>query len=503
MRQPVRFPERINSSLKGGVSVTLGPRTLLVGRNGSGKSAVVQALELACTGAVTDMEGRESVALPGALARLFPGDDRYIEVVWSDGSRFTWRLTPGAPGSFKEPEETRPFLVRFPIAEFYDLFGKQDVTIRSWLEGKAVGQASVEDIVKAVGPFHEKDVRTLAKTAEKIDFLSLAAEAKSQTRALRTSATSQEKTVERLTQGIATPLTDGERKAIEAKLAALPSGGGLTPARHAALLTEISELEKELAAIPEKSQLHQQLQSVTLLEKMVTDHVRTFGDKTCFVCGTNHVELQKRLDECRTLLKSQAEAAAQLNRAAYLRATLVTKRAEASQPIAPDPAERRSLEALLYSDDEVRKTWANAQAIRNDVAQKRATANSFAQTATALETYGVKFLNSRKADFENTVSLFLGEEFGMDLDVARVGMKRGDVLHTALSGVEEARVLLALGAATGADDAIMIPKDRAWDATTLTATMKVLANSSVPILLMATVMPTEPVEGWTILTEFT
>lgn len=497
----MRFPEKIRSSVKGGVSVQLGPRTLLVGRNGSGKSAVVQALELACTGAVTDMEGRESVALAGALARLFPGDDRYVEVVWSDGSRFTWRLSDGAPGSFKEPEETRPFVVRFPILEFYSLFGKQDTTIRSWLEGKAVGDTTVDDIVKAVGPFHEKDVRKLALTVPKVDFLSLAAEAKSQTRTLRTQATSQEKTVDRLTQGLATPLTDGERKAIEDRLAALPSGGGLAPARHAALLTEIAELERELASIPEKSETYQQLQTVTVLEKLITDHVRTFGEKECFVCGS-HGDIRKRLDECRTLLQQQSLVSSQMTRAAYIRAALATKKAEAAQPLAPDPAERRNLESVLYADGEARKTWANAQSIRNDVAQKRATANSFAQTATALETYGVSHLNSRKAAFEASVTPFLGEEFGVDLDVARVGMKRGGTLHTALSGVEEARVLLALGASVGAEDAIMIPKDRAWDAETLTATMKTLATSTVPILLMATVLPTEPVEGWTILTEF-
>ena len=63
------YPVRVRSNVKGGVDVQLGQRTVVYGPNGAGKTAVVQSIELATRGWVTDMEVREQVKLAEACAQ--------------------------------------------------------------------------------------------------------------------------------------------------------------------------------------------------------------------------------------------------------------------------------------------------------------------------------------------------------------------------------------------------------------------------------------------------
>ena len=60
------------SNIKGGVSAALGPKTLIVGPNGTGKSAVANTVELALTGRVSDILGRRDVAKEIELQALAP-----------------------------------------------------------------------------------------------------------------------------------------------------------------------------------------------------------------------------------------------------------------------------------------------------------------------------------------------------------------------------------------------------------------------------------------------
>lgn len=490
----MRYPKYVRSELKGGVNVTLGPRTVLVGKNGSGKSAVVQSIELTSLGCVTDMEGRPSVSKPGTLARLFPGSKRSVQVEWSDGSLFSWELLEGKKGSFKDPEVSRPFQPRFLISELMDLFGKEDAAVRSWLETRVYGAVTIDDVLNAVGRAHEAELRVLARLANRTDFLGLAEEARSQTRSLRTRATQDEKTIERLTQGLAAPLTDGERKTIEDRLAAL-SKGGISQEEFDRAQQEAERLRAELAVpVPEQAR-HRAL--LVELQQDLERHLSHFGAKECFLCGTSSVDLERRLTEIRGLVNTlpggdvlRARAAAS-TRLAVLEETL-------QKPVDHNERARRDLQEVLYGDTEARKAWANAQAERAKIMANRATAAVYEQLAQQLDDYGRLFLKARKSKFEQLVSPFLGDEFALDLDASRVGLKRGDYVHTALSGVEEARVLMALGASLQAEDAIMIPKDRAWDPDTLAKTMAALTESPTPVMIMSTVKPSRVVEGWTL-----
>lgn len=68
----MKYVKFVAANVKGGVACELGPRTVIVGPNGTGKSGVINALELATTGVVSDIAGRDLVKEAAALLQLTP-----------------------------------------------------------------------------------------------------------------------------------------------------------------------------------------------------------------------------------------------------------------------------------------------------------------------------------------------------------------------------------------------------------------------------------------------
>lgn len=499
----MRYPEWVESSIKGGVRTRLGPRTVLFGGNGTGKTAIVQTIELACRGYVSDMEGRSRVASGQDLARLFPKQGpRTVRVVWSDGSVFAWELADGdKPGSFKRPVGVQPFPVEFPVEGLASVFSQDDAAVRAWMENQVFGSLGLDDVLSAVRG-HEAIIKSLYSVVGKADFLGLADEAKSQARSLRMKATRTETTINQLTQGVAVPLTGSERAEIERKIAALKAEEGISQDEADQLASEIGRLTQEHDALEAGSSDTALVKKLLVLRDLVEKHLTHFGSDLCEVCGSKG-NIKGRLDKIQQALAASQALVEREEKRQVLKgqiSTLATRLKEAKIRPAGAPS-TRDLELKLHADTEAKKVWDNAHRTRAQVDQMRALANEYDQTAQLLNDYGRIFVKARKHAFEEKVNQYLaGAEMRLDLDASRVGFHRNGETHTALSGTEEARIFLALGATLGASDAIMIPRDRAWDPVTLTQTMEVLRESKVPVLIMSTVAPVQPVDGWTIVT---
>jgi len=107
----------------------LSPHIFLWGPNGSGKTAIINAVELALTGEVRDIGGREKARSNTILADLMgPGEDTLFAVVQlNDGRKASWVMEPG-----KRPVHT-PLegKVYFPMPEVLNaLKGSKAVTAR-------------------------------------------------------------------------------------------------------------------------------------------------------------------------------------------------------------------------------------------------------------------------------------------------------------------------------------------------------------------------------------
>lgn len=104
------FVSRVESNIKGGVLVNLGPRTLLLGKTGSGKSAVVNAIELALTKRASDVRGRDESAQEATLMSMAPGRKgmMFSLVTLSDGTQARWETSGVARGGAKKATHTMP-----------------------------------------------------------------------------------------------------------------------------------------------------------------------------------------------------------------------------------------------------------------------------------------------------------------------------------------------------------------------------------------------------------
>src|SRR5687767_4463514 len=95
---------RIVSNAKGGINVELGEKTIVIGPNGTGKSAITNALELALSGTASDIYGRGLMKLPADLiANLAPthAGELFSIASLSDGRSVSWRA--GVKGAGKKP----------------------------------------------------------------------------------------------------------------------------------------------------------------------------------------------------------------------------------------------------------------------------------------------------------------------------------------------------------------------------------------------------------------
>ena len=516
------YVEKVKSSLKGGVDVKLGPRTVLYGANGSGKTSVIQAIELASGGYVSDMEGRDQVKSHTALARLFPpGNRMFAEIALSSGVVCDWEMKPGAtPGSFKKPVPNAPVQLRWPVQELSSILGGEGATVKAWLEGEVVGPIAEEDVLGAIPANLHEAVQRLIRSEGKTDFLSLSKAAKAKAKSLRSAATRKEKTIQQMTQGISTPLLASEREAMEAELSSLRASRGMSQEeydrrmREAQALAEVCKgYKEEHAQLPELDpKVAEAIDKLSTAKRLIRQHQETFGDETgCWTCGSG-LTLGDQLASITEALASerlQQPLAHEMRRrelevaisGAYSKLEQMTSVLQKAT-VAPDTSDRQSeLVKALAEDKSARQAWTNAKAAQFEVSQSRKEATALSEAATELSKAGDALLTRRKSAFESRVTSFLpeGDVVGVDLGSARVGFLRKGNLHSALSGAEWSRVLLALAASSGegSTPCVLAPSDRSWDRDTLTNVMGALSESSSQIILMSTVRP-DPVEGWTL-----
>jgi hypothetical protein len=87
------YVKRVISTIQGSVDLELGPKTLLLGANASGKSRARRAVELALTGSASDISGREEVAKQIDLLALAPPDSNLVaRALLSDGTEARFEL---------------------------------------------------------------------------------------------------------------------------------------------------------------------------------------------------------------------------------------------------------------------------------------------------------------------------------------------------------------------------------------------------------------------------
>ena len=499
------YPVRVRSNVKGGVDVQLGQRTVVYGPNGAGKTAVVQSIELATRGWVTDMEVREQVKLHTALSRLFNEDSMFAEVEMSDGTVFEWQMQKG-----QKPVHSPAMRFDFPVQDLLGTLGGQANKVKSWIEEAVVGGVSEKDILSQVSPAAAQELKGLIYSMRKLDFLAVAKAARDEARRLRTEATQNEKTVAQLLVGIPTPLLEEDKTRILTELQQLEEISSMrreanrSAEARKALKVRIQEQQEKLDAAPKGDSDERVVRRVSDILSLVAAHEQKFGDAGCLVCGSGET-----LSDRKTELEALAESFKAAMHRERLELSLAELRREYEQlpdlrlesPNVDVEGRIETLRSQVMADQTAGLAWSNARIKRSSSARARLRADALTLAAKSLEAYGSALLEEKKQGFERGVSAFLGQEkLVVDLQSARLGLVRDDHVHTALSGAEMSRVLLAVCCYLGSSStpSLLVPPDKAWDPNTLTRVMEALSTAPVPVLLMSTVRP-KVVEGWKLL----
>ena len=546
------YIKHVTSNIKKGVDVSLGERSLIYGPNGSGKSSVVQAIELATSGSVNDTEGRNSVKLKGAIARLFPQDEEpYVKLTLSDGQEINWSLNQDNSG-----------IATLQIKVIKEILASDAKVIRSWLSERILGNVTEESIINSLVTSRQEEIRKLIKREKpELDYVIVATAAKKAATTLKREATMKEKTLDSLIEGIPLPANAAKVAQIEkriteteAKIAELNTGVCVSPdvqKQHmatlavlnakedehiAALQTALTKMMADKQAFPTLDSALARIEQIDMtrvnklvkLKELIEYYSETFGTTDCFVCGTpgqvapegithqykevcdildrqgEMVQLSQRIRELKEIQRLVAESKSKLNELKVVDAQALIDQLTSDKE-------------WIFQNERNKKSYDAVKGTKAEIALNRDKAHILVQAGDELMEIGKQLMEEGSASFLDEVQEYLPSSFelGMDIDAGRIGFMRDGVLHTSLSGAEWSQMLIALSLydiqyakkkmqghhRTTESLFVTIADDRAWDAETLALLMNTLQEREGQVILMSTVYP-EGLEdddaGWSI-----
>ncbi len=532
------YIKHIKGNVKEGVDTPLGPRTLIVGDNGTGKSSIINAIELALGGFASDVNGRGIVKKPSDLITLKNTDKTdkskllQATATLNDNGVCHWEVKKTPKGAGRPTHAIPKGLnVRFPFQEVKEALTGSADTARQYL----LSTLSIEEYLTGApeNVLKELEAQTKAKPTVSVgDHLTTVAEiAKRRIRDTKAEIKARSISKELLGKGLIPTTKEAVENAkaeSEKFLQAIMKQGkavqsqDVESARQRALMygQSLEEMDK-LLSIGEPQAItadeHSFKHILGTMSEVIKIHTER-GDTSCLVCGGS--------------LENVATS-------------------EAIQEIL-NPILEREQDAVIYKDRSVRRA-AEFKRLQDAIAQYEALKEKFEQTGTDVDIH-LQYTQARKvyedlksnwniqlqlrkleethqrqqdllkeseklkADaektaqealreaidaFEDRVSVFLPTDRKFVLDLGktycRIGMSKYNKVRYAVSGAEYNMLILAIAAATALETDtfnVFIPDERAYDKYTLWHILDALKNTDGQILITTTELPTEPHPDW-------
>lgn len=548
------FVKHVKSNLKGGVEATLGEKTLIVGPNGRGKSAIVNAVELACGGSASDIVGRTLIKRESDLINLGTGGVLESEATFSTGEVATYRTVDNGKGGAKRAEFYCEVGVGFPVRDVRSALAGSADTVRSWLLGQAAGDVSRGDVTAWFSPEDIQVYDSIAVSAgSEISTLLTRIESGAKSmRAKKRQIQTEQGMLDRMGQTLGSEATDAEmaalQKAVEdargvynrAVLACQPSGGQdvefwTQEARDR--IESVSHVEAVLNEVkshrpPEPDEAtRQNIPILRALESAHRVHIDA-GIPNCLVClqsgAVDHAELlaekQEILRSAEGWLRWAQEVEASkgaMDRATALAQEAIERVHQAKAALVEaEPYTGPTVEQAQAALDEAidrqngakmaRRQWATLRGQRDTIRQLRVEVNELESMLDAAKSAVGRLLKSAVKRFTEAVQSYLppSDVFSMTLEdggkeVCRLGFERDGKLHTALSGAEWARLNLAVACAASEDQQglrVFTPEERAFDPETLRNVMEALSEAPGQVIITSPIKHKgRTPKGWTVI----
>ena len=539
---------KVKGNVKKGCEVEIGPKTLVVGHNGAGKSTIVNTVELALTSRVGDVAGRVDIAREADVMSLATNGATVLSatVEFDNGDTATY-VTEGSTAKAKKAVASRPVATAhdevLPIRTLREAVLGSAQTARKYLMSKVstATKADVENLIPTA--LSNRFAECFPANVPVADALVASVEyAAKRQRECNSEAKTAREAGKLVSGGRGSPPSEADVKAASAALK--DARAKLNEAEAAEdLLADLEEAETDyqlaedaanevaikltnartaLNAAKKPRELNPLLSHVC----MVMDESIIAGE--CLACGGtaptkamadevsaaigDTVAANKAYDKLVvdvTVLEAQAKATLEiLDKADKAVAGLKEKVGSAGTvDRAALEAEVDSAEKSLLDLKAARDAWASVQKAESAALDAERQAVEWKALKEALE-------NAMAATIDQSLDKFIAkvqshlpksDTFGMKLrdgerEVVSFGLVRDGHLHTAMSGAEWARVMAAMSAACVPEGkyACVIPEERAFDPATLKDVMSALTDCPHQVILTSPVKPKSVPKGWTV-----
>jgi hypothetical protein len=524
------FVKSIRSNLQGGSATYLGAKTLLVGPNAIGKSAIIRSIELATTGRASDIAGRDTLALDAELASLITSGLDTGECIadFSEGGEAVWTLIKG-----KRSKRIGP-TAAFPLRDIQKAILGSAETARKFFLSQVSGLTWKNFLAEIPDQFHKR-LQPFADDARTANAITLALEAaRKDVREKRAEAKAQREVAGKTTQGLAPPASDEEIARAKEAVANAGIFERTSQARQkiGQIDAQILTLEEVIATFGERvstmnaalAVMEKGVEIAPIVEHLlaVLEHVVEKGVGICPTCGelrdpavfatrlatakgkvSGAIEAGKKYREAQSALR-EANVTLDLTRHDLdnLRIDRETLRqiAGVTEIDAPPAGDYATLIANAAA-------WKTARAAEASAAAATAAEATSSQLAGLIEQALARLLARALQEFVDRVQSYLppGMHFGAELrdgdrEVFRIGLRTEKSLRTALSGAEWSTVMaaVALACSPKSGAVIVVPEDRDFDPDTLEAVMRGFGSFDGQVILAGTKEPRHPVEGWNV-----
>lgn len=513
------FVQTVISNLKspdpdgGEWTVNLGQRTLVVGPNTSHKSAILQAIELAMSGAADDIVGRNNVRDGGLLLTASPTSVLSCRATLSNGDHSSFFVEEGKRPVHQGDASTMPLrAVRAALASSPDSAKK---AFLQWVIGPNI---TVEEFIPA-------DLRSryyaMAGLAYRGDppvetLLNVLEYAGKKQRAAASEAKGAQAVAEEMRNTMVEPPDEDEIARLQSQIAThsgTPNDYSERLEAAKAALTDWTEKAGQLKLKLEEHSVSLMSNALAVLNVSVFDEHNNcpacssqVGNAHLTACREHYVEaLVPHVEDIASLVFAEDE----VTRWHWEMFSLQ------NQPDAPqsEPVNLAALQQRLEDLQRAQVQWDSLTRSNAIVQDLQTSVDEYKRLKAACQKAVDKLLTENIEGFCQEVSGYLPTDwtFGVQLkdgkkNVFRSGLMHNGIVRCALSGAEWAAVTTAIAMVVTNrsldpnSPAVLIPEDRAWDQRTLASVMREYGKFEGQVVMASTVRPRgRPSKAWTII----
>ena len=561
------FVTNVRSNLKspkqGGKSwsVDLGQYTLLVGSNTSHKSSVIQSVELALSGCVDDVRGRDNVKQSDMLLSLCAGDELFTSARLSNDDVGSYRVQR-VDGTAKRPTHSGPGSQVLTHRAVKDALSGSAASQRKAFLSWIAGGVTKEELMQYLPDGTDMklfntlwDGKSLRKGSDVDTLIDIIEYADKRARSLSKEKGGAQAVIDGLLSQDLEPMPNDndvvriEQAVIDAEDLLQAAAACSTGMPESLRLQQMTECESELDRLScrindivseREGKIEPELCGVIPDYMKDARHVLEWALENdveqCPTCsspvGQEHLqncfnffdgqissvmqEWQVKFDRLGALFAKEDDLKRQQEAVQKKLAELSNTPSNTGAGLSVEDARDRlhAARQALHNTMVLVSKWTQINESRELVNNLVDEAEQYKKLKTHCDQALIALMQHQRESFVGSVRKHLPGDWQFDIDLHdsrgrptfRMGLERNGILHEALSGAEWATVTTAISmAVSDADEqkdmpTVLIPEDRAWDGKTLSSVMRSFRQFDGQVIMASTIRPTgRAPAGWTII----